>query len=299
MIFARKYLSQLSFREGARVNRVWLSLLTFGLCTMGMSPHVCQGHIYKDGYVERSLAITVRGETGHGKLLIGLNEKTAASILTEAIRAKAKSELRSNKSGDENPLVAKPFNRQRGVVGNEKSDRKKRDTNAFDRPKQSVPKNSAQLGRDQAKAPRSGEGQHLTNPAMVDRLAALKEHWILCHLNLTLDGQQIDLKNISVSPAPRHPYSMVVKFDFDLQATEPLAAPDHPSNALNLRLVDETFPKQSGAVRYSLRTRGSTILLKTNVAPVIVRAQRFEFEKTRAKINSNSFTIDAKLIVDR
>jgi hypothetical protein len=312
MIFANKKSSQLSFRGQGRVGLVCLTfLLTFSLCgfeLIGIPARTCSAHIYKDGFVERSMSITIRGESGHGELLIGLNKTTAASILADAKLAQARSDSKPPKKAQGQSIDSDGLEPVSGKVAeqNSKTDaavklnRKQRETNSASRPNSIGKANSATLDslNDNAII-KAGEGQHLTDPAMIKQLAGLKEYWALKKLKLTLNGRRVKVANVSVAPAPRHPYSMVLKFDFALDSPSSNLTADDQSDRIRLRLLDQTFPRQNGAVRYSLRSRGSTILLKSNVAPVIVRAERFEFMKTRNRIDSTSFTIDATLIVDR
>lgn len=319
MIFANKKWSQLSFRGQRRVSlfrsTFLLSFSLFVFVLAGMPMLVSEAHVYKDGFVERSLSITIRGETGRGELLIGLNKTTANSILAEAKLAKARSNGRPDTPSDSAPQKktqapaadakdsapaasqgGEPKCEPKGVV---ESSRKLSPPTSHQQPNQIGAASSATPDREDGEVAQTGEGQHLTDPEMIKQLASLKDYWALKKLNLTLGGRQVELKNVSVSPAPRHPYSMVLKFDFSLPQPDANLADDPAGDRVKLRLLDQTFPKQNGAVRYSLRSRGSTILLNSNVAPVIVRAERFEFKKTRDKINSTSFTIDATLIVDR
>ena len=50
---------------------------------------VC-AHVYEDGFVERSLTITIRDGVGYGEYQIGLNTKTADRIIEMAEQLKQK-----------------------------------------------------------------------------------------------------------------------------------------------------------------------------------------------------------------
>ena len=56
---------------------------------MGMPTTIC-AHVYEDGFVERSLTITIRDGVGYGEYQIGLNAKTADQILKAAEQLKQK-----------------------------------------------------------------------------------------------------------------------------------------------------------------------------------------------------------------
>jgi hypothetical protein len=344
MIFADTKPNQLSFPLLNEVKAVLLATVV-GMSVFWAPGRIAQGHVYKDGFVERSLSITIRGEVGHGELLIGLNEKTAACVMSEARLAQtalesgrpAKDDLKlpdlsETPSGDRN-LVGGANGK--AAVGISEAIR----SEGISKPNLLGQKNTSEPNKQSLPNQRIGEGQHLTDRETINKLSNLKARWVSDGLKLSLNGRALDLKNLTVGPAPRHPYSVLVKFSFsldgeqesraeaavqvdemdlkhakkDLEVGEGMSRPtgqgpfdnsdggsaNEPKNSLRFRLVDELFPRQSGAVRYSLRARGSTILLRSNVAPVIVRAERFEFDKPRSMVKSDLFTIDAILAAER
>ena len=69
MIFAEPKFNQFCWS-------VSLAVCLFG----GLSGSVC-AHEYEDGFVERSLTITIRDGVGYGEYQIGLNAKTASQVL--------------------------------------------------------------------------------------------------------------------------------------------------------------------------------------------------------------------------
>ena len=80
MIFARP-----------RFNQFCLSVY----CLVGLFaaiPSTLCGHVYEDGFVERSLTITIRDGVGYGEYQIGLNVKTADQIIESAEQLKQKRE---------------------------------------------------------------------------------------------------------------------------------------------------------------------------------------------------------------
>ena len=155
-----------------------------------------------------------------------------------------------------------------------------------------------------------GSGEHLTDLAAIKRFGELQQYWFEDHMKLVSDGQVLELSKVSVEPAARHPYSVLVKFQFSLEktnATEGSSVAGEPSvdpkadprsdRRVDFQMTDEVFSGYAGATRYALRARGSTILLKSNVSPVLVRAERVEITPTAAMNATSSPTIQAKLTI--
>ena len=155
-------------------------------------------------------------------------------------------------------------------------------------------------------------GEHLTDLATINRFKDLQDQWFADHLKLSNNGKPVVLSKVSVEPAARHPYSVLVKFQFSLYEKAKKAMEDSPvvkessvdpransvaSRAVDFQVADNLFADYSGAVRYSLRARGSTMLLRSNVAPVLVRAERVEVEQKTATGKQDSPAIRAKLTI--
>ena len=304
MIFARP-----------RFNQFCLSVY-FAVVLFAGNPTTVCAHVYADGFVERSLTITIRDGIGYGEYQLGLNANTADQIIELAKQAKQKS--------------VRPESSTKPPTASDLGGRSK--------PEQSVPTKSLdaanadkpdglqtpELKNSDAKAHAAlkladsppqpdtvGSGEHLTDLATIARFGDLRQQWFTDHLKLVIDGQAVELEKVSVEPAARHPYSVLVKFQFSLEkkkATEdPSAAvgepktdvkTDSPANrTVGLQVTDNLFAGHAGATRYALRARGSTMLLQSNVAPVLVRAERVEIEPKAAIKNVGSPTIEAKLTV--
>ncbi|MEE2826323.1 MAG: hypothetical protein VYE64_06820 [Planctomycetota bacterium] len=86
-------------------------------------------------------------------------------------------------------------------------------------------------------------------------------------LKVSLNGKPVRLRKVSCEPSPRHHFSLVARYELAL---------GKPKKPVELELVDENFTAYEGAVRYSLKAMGSAMVLRSNVAPIIVRAERYE-----------------------
>lgn len=295
---------------------------------VGMPATVC-AHVYEDGFVERSLTITIRDGVGYGEYQIGLNAKTADQILELAQQLKRKknqSEMPNSK-----PAVAghhDQLKKTQPIAPTEARDANE----ATKSNKIAESKAGAESESKNGAAPKPatvpeqlgtvGAGEHLTELATIKRFGELQDQWFTDRLKLSCDGQAVEFSKLSVEPAARHPYSILVKFQFPLHKNEtnqalpvveergaepktnPPAAQVAPANqvepaarAVDFQVTDHLFAGYSGAVRYALRARGSTMLLRSNVAPVLVRAERLEIDQNAAIEQKGAPTIQAKLTV--
>ena len=292
---------------------VWLFTSSQGLVS---------AHEYEDGFIERSLTITIRDGVGYGEYQIGLNSKTAKQIIELA---------------DQQEIVPQQTNEievaPSGLPAREKSTQtvieKEKEAGSGMPTKPTLKESSPTQDSVKGSAPLS-VGEHLTDLATIKRFGELRQHWFADRLNLTSDGQLIELSKVSVEPAARHPFSVLVKFQFLLGAKKTIekrtqrlssteagtagggvtvaransVAANTESKPLGNRVVefqvtDRLFSDYHGATRYALRARGSTMLLQSNVAPVLVRSERIEIDRNERIHTKKEAVIQAKVAVGR
>ena len=105
-------------------------------------------------------------------------------------------------------------------------------------------------------------------------------------LQVTRDGQPLELKKLTCEPSARHHFSMIARYQIDLgEAAQPIL----------LELADNNFPSLQGAIRCSLKATGTAMVLQSNVAPIIVRAKRHELKDKSLKERAAASHIKAKL----
>ena len=293
-----------------KFNQFCLALSCFVGLFVGMPTTIC-AHVYEDGFVERSLTITIRDGIGYGEYKIGLNAKTADQILELAEQLKSK---------DTPPNSRKELPNDTGQQDRLKLSQPALPTKPVD-PNQAVDSGTAAVKAIESKtkaaevpalAPEPdtvGSGKHLTDLQTIKRFGDFKQQWFTDHLKLSSDGQTVELSKVSVEPAARHPYSVVVKFQFSLHkkseneaslvAGKPsvVPKPDSSGQAVDFQVTDGVFAEHAGATRYALRARGATMLLQSSVAPVLVRAERVEVDPKATVTKTSSPTVKAKLIV--
>ena len=312
MIFAEPKFNQFCWS-------VSLAVCLFG----GLSGSVC-AHEYEDGFVERSLTITIRDGVGYGEYQIGLNANTAAQVLklAEQLRQQARlasaTQQQSSAAGETATAVeasTDPLVELNPVVDKPDAVSKVDVTPRAVPPKEESPKEeSPKVVPNQSVG--TGVGEHLTDLAMIKRFGELQRQWFAGRLKLACNGQQVALSKVSIEPAARHPFSVVVKFQFSVEAKQAIdeqgkadnkkaagatSKPDSSQGSVvDFQVTDGLFSGHHGATRYALRSRGSTMVLQSNVAPALVRADRFEVVLgAGANEDEKPPEIQAKLLVGR
>ena len=312
MIFAEPKFNQFCWS-------VSLAVCLFG----GLSGSVC-AHEYEDGFVERSLTITIRDGVGYGEYQIGLNANTAAQVLklAEQLRQQARlasaTQQQSSAAGETATAVeasTDPLVELNPVVDKPDAVSKVDVTPRAVPPKEESPKEeSPKVVPNQSVG--TGVGEHLTDLAMIKRFGELQRQWFAGRLKLACNGQQVALSKVSIEPAARHPFSVVVKFQFSVEAKQAIdeqgkadnkkaagatSKPDSSQGSVvDFQVTDGLFSGHHGATRYALRSRGSTMVLQSNVAPALVRADRVEVVLgAGANEDEKPPEIQAKLLVGR
>lgn len=205
-------------------------------------------HQFDDGFVERTLSIVVRDRTAYGEYSIGFNNATL-----------------------------------RKTLAGWKTDR--------DIPAEKIP-DAAVSPKPSASKPSAGDTQPDPEDDSIDaqlrsKLEKLAPTAITNQLTITCNGKATKLKAISVGPAPRHPFCILVKFEFDI--------PD--SKTVELKILDKNFLAQSGAFRSAIKARGNATLLRSDAAPILVRAKRIELEDLTPDERKQQTTLTAKIAV--
>jgi len=105
---------------------------------------------------------------------------------------------------------------------------------------------------------------------------------------VSLEGKKIQLSDGEVCQSPKHHFSYLVEFNFEIP----------PGSSNDLEIFDNNFQEMESAARYSLKALGSTILAKSNVAPIIIRAKRHELQRLENEKRSEICKIRATVVTD-
>ena len=170
---------------------------------------------------------------------------------------------------------AKPAQQQES--GTAKSKTKTTQPNA----ENSKQKNNTELKTDQP------EEDDVISKEALDKFKSLAGLQIAKRIKVTCEGKPHSIELVSVEKAPRHPFVLRLNFKFKLPELE----------TVQFGIIDENFREQTGAVRYALKGNKNTMLLNSNVAPIVVRAKRVELKGLSVKEVTLKTSISAKLAI--
>lgn len=230
-------------------------------------------HKFEDDFVERTMAVIVRDQRAIVEYSVGLNANTLEDVLQDWDK--------NAQPGDDSipppqsSTTNQPPTKKVAKAGSERSTKSSSDP---------VPDiAAASAGQDSE----TGDSAHQIDADLLNRFKRLAPQRILDRIEVTCNGQTIIPHSLTLGPAPQHPFVLVVKFEFDLP----------PGNANDLQIRDKNFRSQSGAVRYALKAKGNAMLLKSNQAPILIRAQRVELAGLSPEQTEQSTTTNCRLAI--
>ena len=121
---------------------------------------------------------------------------------------------------------------------------------------------------------------------LTNRFCEEIRHRLLEKFELRLDGEPLELEVTNVDPFAEHHKTAVMKLVAQI--------PEEVTGG-QITFQDSSFMKLDGAVRYAIKGRGTTLVTKSNVAPIIIRADRVELGPLDAEQRLAACLIDAKL----
>lgn len=104
-------------------------------------------------------------------------------------------------------------------------------------------------------------------------------------IKISIDQRKMPLTKVSVEPSSRHHFSLIATYSFEIPKRQ----------RVELIIEDQTLKSMKGGSRYSLKAAGKSILFKSNVAPIIVRAKRNELAKLTEKQLAKVSRIEAQV----
>lgn len=238
------------------------------LASLSMS-EAANSHRYEDDYIERAFAVVVKDRTAICEYSVGLNTKTANKLLKQIqqrqLQAKSKESPQKKGKPSKDPTPEKE-------------------------PETTAPTNEIESATDssnsQEGSPASGE--HLTDPDTIRQFSKLSAFWLEHGMVVTCNGKPTKLTKIKLTPEARHPFSMTIQFEFQIEVAP---SSDSPRTG-NLKIQDRMFPQFDGAVRYAIKTRGNSMLARSNVAPILVRADRVELKQVAKQAGERGMKVE-------
>ncbi|MFK7767909.1 MAG: hypothetical protein AB8B55_11860 [Mariniblastus sp.] len=285
----------------------------------------CHSHILEDGFVERTVEVVVRDDVARVEYSVGLNERTMLQLLAgwDVESAKRALELSDGVSTSKNYAPDDESAQAKGKIDSgEKSTPKQEsdlsqlskasaDASTTDAPAVQPPGPANSKSNSALPVPKTTKVPNSKNTATDDSsvenattnepkepaidaktlalFAKIAPSKIKNGLKITCDGKPIKVSSLSLDAAPRHPFNLKVVFE--------LSVPKSTAETVQLIFQDENFAKQTGAVRYALKTKGNAMLMRSNVAPIIIRAQRVELAGLSSEQREQKTKIIARLAI--
>lgn len=91
-------------------------------------------------------------------------------------------------------------------------------------------------------------------------------------LRVLSNNQPLILKLVSATPSPKHHATLETVWTAQLP----------PDAMVELSVQDNNFLQQPGGIKYSLKTSGSSMTLRSNVAPILIRSTRIGLDSVTA-----------------
>jgi len=219
-----------------------LLLLAFSIiANLGLPPVPPTSHQFENDFVERTLAIIIRGKKAEITYSIGLNENTTEKILKKW-----------------SSLEAVPSTSTAAV--------------APSKPNGPAPKIKNDTG-------------HALSPELTKRFQVAAGKFITKNLDVKIGQKPQQLKLISAEPAPRHPFAIILKWELEIPEQK----------VVDLKIIDSNFLDLDGASRISIKAMGNAMLLQSNAAPILIRAQRTLLAELELEERKDEMTVLAKI----
>ncbi len=108
------------------------------------------------------------------------------------------------------------------------------------------------------------------------------------NLSISWSDQKVTADSKSVRQTDKHHERFVVELEFPLEESPTFAV---------LKISDAGFEDFEGDLRLAFRTRGNTLMIRSNVAAVIARAKPVDLTKLSAEKRLDAAKIEAKIKV--
>jgi len=238
-----------------------LSVCLYFIFALFLATGEADGHEFEDGFVERSVAVVVRDEVARLEYSIGLNPSTRQQLIefwqsTDGLEGETKGSLEEV----------------------------------------------------------SGSGQQ-----SVDFFQLAADH-LSRRLDIVVDNQPVEHTIISALPSSRHHVDVTVTLEFNLPSVDgqiPIMIEITDGNFFGRPMAKEELPPVTqknrrsvakskkttrtepapfgGGFRYALKTAGSTVLSSSNVASILIRADRHLDDNLSDQQLDTAFKIKAKV----
>ncbi len=203
--------------------------------------HHAVAHQFEDGYVERTVAVRIRDRTGTLEYSFGLNDATMEKFRIHWPNDQALYE-QFHQAGKNLPAA--------------------RTHNQTPSNQQSIPAEGRRLESEDANEP--DEGTLVNEIDLIRAFAKTATPRLQEGLRIFANEQPLPLKLISATPSARHHATLETVWQFQLPAVP----------IVHVSVRDTNFLRQPGGIKYSLKTSGASMTVRSNVAPILIRSPR-------------------------
>jgi len=225
------------------------------VCSFG----ALHGHELEDGCIEKAMSIVVRDGVATIELSVGINPVTMEQQLKSWLGKSAGSKEQASDldAGDD-------------AANSEAVEKKSAD--------------------QESKPDDSNDDQRSREDDLNARFRQYAFEQFAKEIKVEIDGQKVPIAKVSVEQSPRHHFDLIAKYSFTL----PKKSGQQPEQRQSKLVVNDlSLLNMSGGSRYSLKAAGKTILFKSNVSPIVVRAERNDLSKLSEKGLAKARRIEA------
>ena len=201
-------------------------------------------HQFEDGYVERSVAVRIRDRDVRIEYSVGLNDATMKKFM--------------DRWPNDQTLYQKFQSEQ--IKQNGKSDQVDSKLNSLD----SSTEKPLNLPED---------GSLVNEIELIRAFAKVAAPQLREGLRVLSNKQPIELKLVSATPSSKHHATLETVWTFQLP----------PNATVDMSVQDTNFLKQPGGIKYSLKTSGTSMTVRSNVAPIQIRSARIVLDSVAVR----------------
>ena len=229
-------------------------------------------HVYPDDYIDRSVSVVIRDDIARVEYSVAMNDSTIRKLLHQ---------WGETKDEDQNSGLHPFDNKSSELPSNVK---------------QSTDE-SPSIETDATDSDAS-EDEFSNDAELVAEFRKEVAKRVASELAINCQQQPITIGDeIDANLPPRYHTTATMKFEFRLP----------PGKALDLSIADSNFSEYGGCIRcalkftladcvYALKVGGKLVLTKSNVAPVLVRAKRIEFEGLTNERREKASRIEVQVV---
>lgn len=226
-----------------------------------LCPNCAVAHKFEDGFIERAVAVRIRDREVQILYLIGLNDATIKKFI------------------DQWPNDQKLYSQFHG---------------------ESIEKTTAPITATEKNAAPSEtpinlpeEGSLVNEIQLIRAFAKSAAPRLKAGLRVLVNEKPVDLKLVSSEPSARHHATLETVWKFRLPQLQQLP----PNGLMDLSIRDTNFLQQPGGIKYSLKTSGSSMTIRSNVAPILIRSTRIGLDSVSVKQRLIAPGIEARIRV--